>query len=134
MAELLNNTSHGFSCHFLFLYEKNNDCGGVYIYGWLFFITYLIYSVSSIKFLIMSQSAVFTVAVTTTALPLTGIWWSLFHMTSVDKGIIIYCFFFKALIKILFCRFIIMVTVYNWRIDMFIIGPSYCSSRSRVIV
>jgi hypothetical protein len=38
---------------------------------------------SSLHFLIISESAVFTVAVGTIALPLAGIWWSLFRVVGV---------------------------------------------------
>jgi hypothetical protein len=40
----------------------------------------MLFVISSLQFLIVSESAVFTVAVGTVALPLAGIWWSLFRM------------------------------------------------------
>lgn len=94
VSEFLKLSGHGLACHFTkstsSKHTASDDCGDVYIYGWLFLLTYIIYSLSSIRFLILSQSAVFTVAMTTTALPLTGIWWSLFNMSSLKNGLIIW--------------------------------------------
>jgi hypothetical protein len=55
----------------------------VAIYAWPFLVAYILFMFSSLHFLIISESAVFTVAVSTIALPLAGIWWSLFRMVGV---------------------------------------------------
>ena len=52
-------------------------------YAWPFLVAYIFFTFSSLHFLIISESAVFTIAVSTVALPLAGIWWSLFRVVGV---------------------------------------------------
>jgi uncharacterized membrane protein YfbV (UPF0208 family) len=52
-------------------------------YAWPFLVAYILFIFSSLQFLIISESAVFTIAVSTIALPLAGIWWSLFRAVGV---------------------------------------------------
>lgn len=61
-------------CHF----SQDSDCNGVVLYAWPFVFSYIVFYLSAIKFLILTQSSVFTVATMTVALPMSGIWWSLF--------------------------------------------------------
>nr|CAH7729638.1 unnamed protein product [Callosobruchus chinensis] len=42
------------------------------------------------KFIILSQSAVYTIATMSTALPFVGIWWSLFHVAPHTTGLLIW--------------------------------------------
>lgn len=56
----------------------SEGCGNLYIYGWTVCIAYTIFSISSIRYLILCQSSVFTIAMMSPALPLTGVWWSIF--------------------------------------------------------
>lgn len=62
----------------------SEGCGNLYIYGWIVCIAYTIFSISSIRYLILCQSSVFTIAMMSPALPLTGVWWSIF---SQNQGI-----------------------------------------------
>lgn len=56
----------------------SEGCGNLYIYGWSVCIAYTIFSISSIRYLTLCQSSVFTIAMMSPALPLTGVWWSIF--------------------------------------------------------
>ncbi|XP_022908214.2 uncharacterized protein [Onthophagus taurus] len=78
---------YGFLCHFSFS-ENSPTCGYTAVYGWLFIVAYLIFLLCSIRFLILCQSAVYTLATMTTSLPLVGIWWSLFKMDSTQIGLL----------------------------------------------
>ncbi|PSN51618.1 hypothetical protein C0J52_09089 [Blattella germanica] len=62
--------------------------GKVSTYAWAFVAAYVLFVLSSLKFLIVSESAVFTVAMATTALPLAGIWWSIFRLTWKSSGLV----------------------------------------------
>ncbi|KAG5894568.1 hypothetical protein JTB14_021550 [Gonioctena quinquepunctata] len=82
-TEFWNYTFNGFLCHFkkpiLPTVTENSPCGNVFMFSWIFMCSYILFVVMSMKFLILSQSAVYTIAVMSTSLPLVGIWWSLFH-------------------------------------------------------
>ncbi|XP_023023825.2 uncharacterized protein isoform X2 [Leptinotarsa decemlineata] len=84
-TEFWNYTLTGFVCHFEKPHTLNvtgqSQCGNVLIFSWIFLVSYILFVVSSMKFLILSQSAVYTVAVMSTSLPLVSIWWSIFHAT-----------------------------------------------------
>jgi len=68
------------------IYEQPADCGIVPILGWLFAASLSILSVSASKVLILSQSAVLTVALMTCALPLGNIFWSFFRLPPASAG------------------------------------------------
>ncbi|CAK9818702.1 hypothetical protein ANTQUA_LOCUS9907 [Anthophora quadrimaculata] len=75
-VELYRTVEHGLTCHF-----KNIDnCSNISTHGWIFLISYIVFTISILNFLSMSESAVFTVAATTASLPLSGIWWSIYKM------------------------------------------------------
>lgn len=61
-------------CHF-----TGPKCQSVYWYSLVFQIAYVLFTISSIKFLTLTQSAVFTIATMSSALPIIGIWWTLFQ-------------------------------------------------------
>lgn len=65
---------------------KPNTCGYVSTFSWLFLVAYIHFVIMSMKFLILSQSAVYTISTMSMALPLIGIWWSLFHFTPQPKS------------------------------------------------
>ncbi|XP_063709059.1 uncharacterized protein LOC134837606 [Culicoides brevitarsis] len=56
------------------------NCHRVSNYAWLFIMTYIVFAISLFTFLILSESTVFTVTIITSALPLIGIFWSLFEL------------------------------------------------------
>jgi hypothetical protein len=59
------------------------ECGGeLKQYAWMLIFTYLVFCGALFNFLVLSESAVFTVTIITASLPLTGIFWSLFEMTT----------------------------------------------------
>lgn len=68
--------------HLILKSNRTGDCSQVTIYSWILILTYISFSVFLIEFLIVTESAVFTVAVVTAALPLIGIFWSLFELTN----------------------------------------------------
>ena len=74
--ELLDTIQHGLVCHL----RSGNSCSNVADHGWIFLISYVIFAISTVNFLSMCESAVFTVAATTVSLPLSGIWWSIYKM------------------------------------------------------
>ncbi|ERL87055.1 uncharacterized protein LOC109538624 [Dendroctonus ponderosae] len=76
--ESLNFTKQGLMCHFTSHAEALN-CQSVFWYSVGFQIAYVLFAISSIKFLTLTQSAVFTIATMSSALPIIGIWWTLFH-------------------------------------------------------
>lgn len=46
---------------------------------------YILFTISSFKLLILSQSYVFTIAAMSYALPVIGVWWSLFYASPSGK-------------------------------------------------
>lgn len=66
--------------------ETASSCSTFSLYTCMFMVVYIIYTISSIRLLILSQSAVFTMAATAAALPLTVMWWSLFHPSLRNPG------------------------------------------------
>nr|CAD7575419.1 unnamed protein product [Timema californicum] len=94
-----NLTRSGLLCHFgydshllnpsnssdiLLRIDSAEACHQIVLFAWPFAISYLVFVLSSTQFLILSESSVFTVAMMTTALPLSGIWWSLFRMVGLS--------------------------------------------------
>ncbi|KAF7987645.1 hypothetical protein HCN44_003508 [Aphidius gifuensis] len=78
---------HGFKCHFW----GGTTCSNVANHGWIFIFSYTVFFISSVNFLEMCESAVFTVAAMSTSLPLTGIWWSIYKMDiDANKAMIIW--------------------------------------------
>ncbi|CAG9854085.1 unnamed protein product [Phyllotreta striolata] len=93
IQQFWNYTSNGILCHF----QKPQPptmgqfpCGNVFMYSWIFMCCYILFVVMSMKFLILTQSAVFTIAVMSTSLPLANIWWSLFHASPNTIGLLIW--------------------------------------------
>lgn len=68
--------------HLILKSNRTGDCSQVAIYSWILILTYVSFSIFLLEFLIVTESAVFTIAVVTGALPLIGIFWSLFEMTN----------------------------------------------------
>lgn len=60
---------------------ETGNCGRTQIYGVILLGVYLLFAACLINFLIISESAVFTVCVVTGALPLIGVFWSLFEVS-----------------------------------------------------
>lgn len=58
------------------------DCKHLMLYSFLFVGVYVIFGICLIQFLFMTESAVFTVAVVSSSLPVSGIFWSLFQLTT----------------------------------------------------
>lgn len=89
-AEFWDIFTTGIKCHFHFSHDVEppvkGSCGYIPTYGWLFIFNYIVYSITTIKFLSISQSAVFTVALVTVALPISGLWWSMFQINQVHSG------------------------------------------------
>lgn len=56
------------------------DCKHLMIYSFFFVGVYVIFGISLIQFLFLTESAVFTVAVVSSSLPVGGIFWSLFEL------------------------------------------------------
>lgn len=88
--EFLNFTTNGILCHFYNPNSMTNYCGNVVYVSWFFLIAYILFIISSMKFLVLSQSAVYTVATMSTSLPLVGIWWSLFHVSNSTTDLLIW--------------------------------------------
>lgn len=72
MAELILNTSD----------DTDDMCLPLSKYALLFSGVYILFTISAFQFLFFTQSAVFTVAVMSTALPVAGIFWSMFELTT----------------------------------------------------
>lgn len=60
------------------------DCKHLMVYSFLFAGVYVVFGVCLIRFLFLTESAVFTVAVVSSSLPVSGIFWSLFELTTSD--------------------------------------------------
>lgn len=82
MTENLNNQTPIKISHLVLKTNRTGDCDQVKKYAWLFIIVYMVFAVCLLKFIIVSESAVFTIAVVTGALTLVGIFWSLFELTT----------------------------------------------------
>ncbi|XP_072401742.1 uncharacterized protein [Diabrotica undecimpunctata] len=92
-SDFWNHTISGIVCHFQKPLPPNMGqfpCGNVFIFSWLFMCSYVLFVVMSIKFLILTQSAVYTIASMSTSLPLVGIWWSLFHVSPHTIGLLVW--------------------------------------------
>lgn len=64
---------------------ETGNCGRTQIYAVVLLGVYLLFAACLINFLIISESAVFTVCVVTGALPLIGVFWSLFEVSYDDS-------------------------------------------------
>lgn len=60
------------------------DCKHLMLYSFLFAGVYAVFAICLIHFLFMTESAVFAVAVVSASLPVSGIFWSLFELTTTD--------------------------------------------------
>lgn len=84
-TQLLSNFKNGLECHFA--HELSSaSCQYATLYGWLFMAAYLTFFLCSLRFLTLCQSAVYTLSIATSSLPLVGIWWSLFKMNLTEVG------------------------------------------------
>ncbi|XP_012270816.1 uncharacterized protein LOC105694572 isoform X2 [Orussus abietinus] len=81
-ADLYRTVEHGLLCHF----RGSSSCSSIASHGWTFLLAYVVFSISALSFLVMSESAVFTVAATTVSLPLSGIWWSIYRLDPGTSG------------------------------------------------
>ncbi|CAG9771878.1 unnamed protein product [Ceutorhynchus assimilis] len=79
ISESLNYTIQGIMCHFSHGLDNNSVCKNVLWYSLAFQLSYVTFVISALKFLMLSQSAVFTIASTSFALPVIGLWWTLFY-------------------------------------------------------
>lgn len=61
------------------------DCAQLSVYGLLAIGVYMTFIICLYNFLFLSESAVFTVAVVSAALPVTGIFWSMFALTTTNR-------------------------------------------------
>ncbi|XP_014486086.1 PREDICTED: uncharacterized protein LOC106750328 isoform X2 [Dinoponera quadriceps] len=75
-VQLYRAVEHGVICHF----KSSKPCSNVSGYGWTFLLAYVVFAISMLNFLSLCESAVFSVAVATVSLPLSGIWWSIYKM------------------------------------------------------
>lgn len=63
------------------------NCRRVNNYAWLFILCYILFALSLFTFLVLSESTVFTITIITAALPLIGIFWSMWELeTEGDAG------------------------------------------------
>lgn len=69
------------SSHVVTRTEVTGNCGRVQIYAILLLVVYILFAACLVNFLVISESAVFTVCVIAAALPLIGIFWSLFEIS-----------------------------------------------------
>lgn len=76
-SEWWNMLMSGLLCH-VSPSSCNGCCTGVAVYGWIFALSYCTMLVSSLHFLTLSESSIFTLACGSLALPIAGAWWSLF--------------------------------------------------------
>lgn len=67
--------------HFVLETMISGDCGQCQIYSILLIGVYIIFTVCFVNFLTVAESAVFTVTVITSTLPLVGIFWSVFKIS-----------------------------------------------------
>ncbi|KAL1490387.1 hypothetical protein ABEB36_013094 [Hypothenemus hampei] len=88
VAENLNFTLKGLQCHFFHDGQSSPHCNNVVWYALIFQMAYVIFWISSVRLLILSQSAVFTIAAMSYALPVVGIWWSLFYAS--PSGVLVW--------------------------------------------
>lgn len=61
--------------------EPTGNCGRTQIYSIVLLFVYILFAACLVSFLVISESAVFTVCVVTAALPLVGVFWSLFEIS-----------------------------------------------------
>lgn len=62
-----------------------DDCGQLSIYSLLAICVYIAFIICLYNFLFISESAVYTVAVMSAALPVSGIFWSVFELTTLNN-------------------------------------------------
>uniref|UniRef100_A0A1B0C9J1 Uncharacterized protein n=1 Tax=Lutzomyia longipalpis TaxID=7200 RepID=A0A1B0C9J1_LUTLO len=78
---LKNNNSNNRATNIVLERKISGDCGHCQMYALLLVGVYLIFAVCIVNFLIVAESAVFTVTVITATLPLVGIFWSIFKIS-----------------------------------------------------
>lgn len=64
--------------------SERHDCAQLSVYGLLAIAVYVAFMLCLYNFLFISESAVFTVAIVSAALPVTGIFWSMFALTTTN--------------------------------------------------
>lgn len=60
--------------------KYQDKCELIRFYGWMFTLAYIGFVIFVVRFLIMSESAVFTISLITMALPFAGLYWSVFKL------------------------------------------------------
>lgn len=65
--------------------SRRHDCGQLSVYALLTIFAYILFIICLYNFLFLSESAVFTVAVISAALPISGIFWSIFELTTLNN-------------------------------------------------
>lgn len=73
----------------LLVRPETGNCGRAQIYSLLLLLVYIVFVASLVNFLLISESAVFTVSMLTAALPLTGIFWAMFEITVEAQTIVL---------------------------------------------
>ncbi|CAH0557352.1 unnamed protein product [Brassicogethes aeneus] len=90
IAVFENHTLNGIWCHFQFG-KHAHSCNNLAYFSWAFLYFYVMFVHGIFKFLLLSQSAVYTVATMCGALPIVGIFWSIFQLSHVNgKSILIF--------------------------------------------
>lgn len=69
-------TSGGLRCHF----HWGGECGPTALYGWLFVALHLAFLVLLGRVLAASHSIIYALSVTSVALPVQALWWSMFRI------------------------------------------------------
>lgn len=62
-----------------------DKCNRLQWYSLLFAIVYVLFAIAMFEFLFMSESAVFTIAIISATLPIGGVFWSMFKLTTKDN-------------------------------------------------
>lgn len=75
--------------HILMRSEVTGNCARVQIYAVVLLLVYLVFAVALINFLLISESAVFCLCVVTASLPLVGIFWSMFEISTEQQTIVL---------------------------------------------
>ncbi|XP_026465127.1 uncharacterized protein LOC113367762 [Ctenocephalides felis] len=62
------------------LITNQDKCELIRFYGWMFTLAYIAFVIFLVRFLILCESAVFTMSLITMALPFAGLYWSVFKL------------------------------------------------------
>lgn len=76
--------------------NMESKCTHLQLYSLLFVFVYVLFAMCLFQFLFMSESAVFTVAVISATLPIAGVFWSMFKLTTRDD--VGECYLFLSII------------------------------------